>query len=366
MQYQMKLHLLGQPKLRVDGARLPPIRSSDRSALVIYLLALHRHGVTMEMLVDNLWEHSAATVTRLDPKRELKARTASRTAVYRLRKLDKWIVEGTRDHGGGRNLYSLPSNTECDLWQFDDKLAEADLIQARGAHDPYLAAHAADLRQAALSLYRGPFCDGVAETSFIVQADREISERARKTALKVAGYYRQIGTELWVRRKHGTKGKGKGANCACHHHSGMEIDVSGAQLRPEVLAIAWAMEHRLRRSQNTGDNTRGKSCPSVADSLGISTQSPSAPVVRRYSPASAREEVALYTAIENYDRALRIEPYDPRAYIAIMECEAYLGNPQGVYKAWERCQAIFRTELQQEPSPEMYSSYAYCLRLAAQ
>lgn len=363
-QHQFTIRLLGQPQVRVDGGRAPAISSSDRSVLVLYLLALHRRGITLEMLVDTLMEGADTSSTTTDPKRDEKARTAARTAVWRLRKIHRWIVEGTRDHGGGRNLYFLPQNTSCDLWDFNDKLDSADLIQARSAHDPYMAACAADLRQAALALYRGSFCDGVAETSFIVQADREIAERARRAALKLASYYREIGTELWVARKHGTKGKG--AHCACPQHPGMGFDVSQSQMRPEVLAFAWAMEDRLRRSQNTGDKKREEACRGVTDSLGGNAHRPDAPVAHRFSLASAREEAALYTAIESYDRALSIEPYDSRPYLGIMECEAYLGNQQGVQRTWERCVTLFRSELQQEPSPEMCSAYAYCLHLARQ
>jgi hypothetical protein len=257
------------------------------------------------------------------------------------------IIQSPIKQGAGLHQYQLPDNTWCDLWEFEDRLDLADHLVAQGARlagsstpigsigswrpqwqsNPSperagqvaaLAHDAAALREEALQLYRGAFCQG-SSNGCLMQAARELEERYKHAALQQGDYWRATAIALQVsapaRRSHlwgqqwlGGPGGPGGARGAGMVGTASDCTLPFGAVRPEVRSI-W------------------------------------------------RE------ALRNFERALHVDNYHEEAYMSAMECYAYLGSARGVSLIFGRYRDVARAELSQTPSAEVLRAHERCKKL---
>lgn len=220
----LQVSLLGRPRIYIDGVRMEDLERSNRRSQIIHLLALHRSGLSVTQLEDLL------ELAGESSEEESSGAYYVRNLVYALRKQVSqkvgWdgIIESSARHGPGMHHYKLPGNTVCDLWEFEDNLHEAERLvvvasaaQARSAQGSWklpgtpgssgssgsseqdiawaAMERAAALREDALQLYRGEFCEGFAN-SCLAQEARMLEERYIHAALQQADYWRAIALEI--------------------------------------------------------------------------------------------------------------------------------------------------------------------------
>ena len=332
LQRRLRIHLLGQPQIFIDDVRAVELERSPRRSELIQLLALYREGLSGAQLATRLNTASQPYEEEsLDPH-------YVRTLVWgirdRARKKTGWdgIVESPAQRGRGAHRYQLPENTLCDLWEFQDKLDQAGRLAARAAEAQLsrasllsrlfqaslrkvqeqpartqtreeALAQAAALREEALRLYRGDFCDG-SSNGCLAQAARTIEERYITSAVEQGDYWR------WVALR--------GQEAEGNHPSRMvalatDMGVPG-ETPPDDAAV-----------------------PARPDRFALQLQ----PGLR----AAWRE------ALLNYERVLQIDPYHEDACIRAMECYTALGNSRGVGLTFNRYQEVLKVDLHQSPGP---------------
>jgi hypothetical protein len=157
----LRLKLLGTPEVSLDGVRLTALERCNRAALIIYILALHRRGLSVERLAAYIASESAEE-DAFDTDASMRL-GAVRTFIWRLRRTAGWpdIVVSPGELNPYQNRYRLPDNTACDVWDFEIKLDQAAGLAVRASLEPSAADQAAALRQDAILLYRGEFCKGI-------------------------------------------------------------------------------------------------------------------------------------------------------------------------------------------------------------
>jgi excisionase family DNA binding protein len=321
-QPELRVSLLGRPRIYIDGVRMEELERSNRRSQIIYLLALHRSGLSVTKLA-SLLELGGDSC-----EEESSGAYYVRNLVYAVRKQVSqkagWdgIIESSARHGPGMHHYKLPDNTVCDLWEFEDKLDEADRLvvvasaaQVRRAQGSWVRSgasgasgtsgaseqdiaraaleRAAALREDALQFYRGEFCEGFT-TVCLVQEVRMLEERYIHAALQQADHWRAIALEIQA---------------------------------------------------------------SVESSLYAST-----PATRLSHPdvrAIWRE------ALRNYERVLKVDSYHEEACIGAMECNARLGNGRGVGMVFNRHRDILEADLLQAPGALVLRAYQQCKELVS-
>jgi hypothetical protein len=192
---QLSLKLLGAPEIALDGMRLTALEQSTSAALVLYVLALHRGGLSGERLMAYLvseWED----MDPLDAGATLSP-SAHRTYIWRLRKLAgvRNIVVAHAVEGRHHSRYLLPNNTTCDLWEFEDNLDQAARLVVRASFEPDAADRAAALRQEAILLYGGDFCQGVGAGAIARAADY-LRQRYLQAVMSQAAYWKDKAMKL--------------------------------------------------------------------------------------------------------------------------------------------------------------------------
>lgn len=194
-QPRLQLKLLGTPEISLDGIRLDPLERCSRASMVIYILALHRRGLSGEHLAAYVTS-SSADMDPFDASADM-GLGAVRTFIWRLRKLAGWrgIVVSPGEQGGCQNRYRLPDDTMCDLWEFEANLNEAGRLAVRANIEPDAADRAAALRQEAILLYGGDFCKGVGAGS-ISQASEYLRHRYLEAILLQATYWKDRAIRL--------------------------------------------------------------------------------------------------------------------------------------------------------------------------
>lgn len=333
--HTLQLNLLGHPQVFIDGMRLAELERSDRRSHVIQLLALHRGSLSCDELAE------AISLTSHQYEDEPINRHYVRNLVWRVRvRIERrtgWsgVIHSPTKGGMGAHYYQLADGTVCDLWEFEDKLDQADrlVVRAVGSRMPRAPQVpqvpqvrqgsetlrtpaggvtspmsdedvAAVLREEALQLYRGEFCEG-SNLGQIVQAARMLEERYIRSALQQADYWR--------------------ARALC----------AGAAIGPEV---------EMRRLQEGPREQDGALDP------------------RPGSP-EPEQGMAWREALRNYERVLRIDNYHEEAYKHAMECYARLGNASGVGQIFARCQDILHADLMQPPGESVVRAYEECKAL---
>jgi DNA-binding SARP family transcriptional activator len=179
-QHRLEIRLLGTFQVTVDGH--PAGTGGSRRDALLALLALRRgRPVSVDALIDDLWESDLPASPR----------NAVQHHVARLR-----ATLGQDAIVGSRNGYALADAT-TDALVFEDLLAEA-----RSALRDGDARAAADAAAQALSLWRGPALDGLADTDSVrAEADRleelriDALEERFEAALEL-GEHRDIVAEL--------------------------------------------------------------------------------------------------------------------------------------------------------------------------
>lgn len=158
---QLRLKLLGTPQVSLDGVRLRALERCNRAALILYILALHRQGLSVERLAAYIASESS-DIDAFDTDAGMKL-GAVRTFIWRLRRTACWpdIVVSPGELSAPQNRYRLPDNTTCDVWEFESNLDGAAGLAVRASIEPWTADQAAALRQNAILLYGGEFCKGV-------------------------------------------------------------------------------------------------------------------------------------------------------------------------------------------------------------
>jgi len=336
----LRLRLLGRPQIYIDDVRLVELERSNRRSELLYLLALHREGLSGSELGNMLnaanhrYEDDA-----LDPH-------YLRTLVWgvrdQARKKSGWagIVESALRHGRGAQRYMLPENTTCDLWEFQGKLDRADALSAtvtgweatgkslsektiRGPfsdteqlvqiHSRTLSQEedltlAATIREEALRLYRGDFCDGSAN-GCIAEAGRVIEGRFISSAIEQGDYWR------WATCR--TQEANKSYFPSIKALS--DVMQAGAELLPA--------EVRLSANPNR-----------LAPDIGVLSP-------QRHPHVRAAWRAALL----HYEHVLDLDPYYEDACICAMECYAALGNMRGMHSRFTKYRGLLRKDLQQEP-----------------
>lgn len=314
-EHTLKLLLFGRPEIYIDGVRVVELERSDRFGQLIQLLALHRGGLSAESLAHlltgrgNLCDDESLSIAYV---RNLIWRSRRRASLA-----SGWstLIETSTEHGMGMHHYRLPRKTECDLWQFEDKLNEADTLTVRAraaltSSSPNdnavreaiapIAARAAVLREEALQLYRGELCEGSANGS-IVQAARELEERYLRTCLQQGDYWRAL------------------AQAA-------PLATNGVESREPLLEPVTAH-----------DEPEARALSSDPHYLGLWRE-----------------------ALRNYERVLRVDNYAEEAHIGAMECLSHLGSGRGVDEAFIRCQDVLYTDLLQPPGEAVIRAYQHC------
>ena len=204
-QPQLNLKLLGCPEITLDGVRLTPVEHCSRAAIILYMLALHRGGLSGQRMISYLvseWEDMDA----LD-ERAILSPSAHRTYIWRLRKLAGWrdIVIAHCEQGGRQNRYLLPDNTACDIWKFEDNLDQAARLVVRANIAPDAVDQAATFRQEAILLYGGDFCQGIGAGAIARAADY-LRHRYLQAVMSQAAYWKDKALKLCdARQLEGTR-----------------------------------------------------------------------------------------------------------------------------------------------------------------
>jgi len=199
-QHHLQLKLLGTPEITLDGVRLEAVERSTRLSLILYILALHRRGLSAECLGTYIASDSI-DLDAFDTDAGMGVSTV-RTFIWRLRKIVGWhgIVLSPGEHGGCQNRYRLPDGTTCDLWEFEHNLDEAARLAIRTGADRGTRHRAAALRQEAIHLYRGDFCKGVS-SGCVSHAGEQLRNRYLTAVLKQAAYWKDQASRLRATRQ---------------------------------------------------------------------------------------------------------------------------------------------------------------------
>jgi hypothetical protein len=324
-QHTLRIYLLGRPQIYVDDIRIAELERSNRRSQVIQLLALHRAGLSGMQLARSL--NMAAHRYEdegLDPHY---VRTLVWGARDQVRKRTAWsgVIQSPMKCGVGLHHYRLADNTVCDLWEFEDKLDEADRIMAQAAVAPMVSVRpafgesrceaengnterAAALREEALQMYKGDLCEG-SNNGCIAQAARMLEERYMRSALQQGDYW-----------------------------------------RAKALSVS-----------AIGPERQGQDTSGAHSSLLYSGVVPTSPT----SPGSltlTHPEVHSFwrEALRNYERVLKVDDYHEEAYTRVMECCAHLGNGRGVDQIFTRCQDVLHAGLMQSPGEDVVRTYQQC------
>ncbi len=192
---RLGLKLLGTPEITLDGVRQKLLERCTTASLIIYLLALHRRGLSTERLAAYIVS-DPADIDPFDTGATMRLSTI-RTFIWRLRKQARWrdIVVCPGEQGSHQSLYTLPDSTRCDLWEFEDKLDEAARFVVRASIEPGAADRAAAERQDAILLYRGEFCKGIG-TGFMVGAAGYLRHRYLQAVMTQAVYWKDKAIKL--------------------------------------------------------------------------------------------------------------------------------------------------------------------------
>ena len=203
----LRLKLLGTPEITLDDVRLQALERCGRASLVIYILALHRRGLSGERLAAYIASDSP-DIEPFDTEANL-GLGAVRTFIWRSRKRAGWrdIVVSPGEQGGNQNRYRLPDDTTCDLWEFERNLDEAARLAVRANVEPDASERAAALRQDAIALYGGEFCKGVGAGS-ISRAAHYLRQRYLQAVLLQAAYWKQKAVTLQRARQETTQESG--------------------------------------------------------------------------------------------------------------------------------------------------------------
>ena len=186
---QLRLKLLGTPEVTLDGVRLRALERCNRAALILYILALHRQGLSVERLAAYIASESSE-IDAFDTDAGMKL-GAVRTFIWRLRRTARWpdIVVSPGELSAPQNRYRLPDNTTCDVWEFESNLERAAGLAVRASIEPWAADQAAALRQNAILLYGGEFCKGVGAGA-IAHAAGYLHHRYVQAVMQQATYWK--------------------------------------------------------------------------------------------------------------------------------------------------------------------------------
>ncbi len=302
-QPRLELRLLGTPEISVDGTRLNTLDRCGRSALVIYILALHRRGLSGERLAACI-ASDEAQMDAFDTDANMTL-GAVRTFIWRLRKFAGWrgIVVSPGEHGGCQNMYRLPDDTTCDLWEFEAYLNAAERLAVRASIEPEAADQAAALRQDAILLYGGDFCKGIGAGS-VSHAAEYLRHRYLQAVMLQAAYWKDKAIKL---------------------QEAHQEDRKSRDMRDSRDVI---------KSRDTGR-------------LWVD------------------EESAWLQALSNYRLAAQVEPYDESAYVGAMLCQAHLGQAKGVQKTLALCSGVLHAELDRNPLPTTMRTARECIQIAS-
>lgn len=189
VQGALELNLLGTPQIMIGGHTAGGIDRCSRGPLLLCILSLHRRGLSSAKLAEYLARSSSGLDDEFSPGDA--GMRAVRMLVCRLRRLSGHpdIVVSVGSQRGYQNLYRLPDNTICDVWEFERNLSEAERLSVQSARDPAAAEQAALLRQNAIALYKGEFCRGIG-LDYISEAAAQFHRRYLQTLLLQANYWK--------------------------------------------------------------------------------------------------------------------------------------------------------------------------------
>jgi len=319
------------------------LERSNRRSQVIQLLALHRGGLSGPQLASSL------SIARHRYEEESLTPHYVRTLVCAVREQARkkagWdgIIESPIKRGAGQHHYKLPDNAVCDLWEFEDRLDQADWLLARaaGALRASMASKAsglpglpgdsapdemqvdaidvaAALREEALQLYKGEFCEG-STNGCLVQAARILEERYIHSSMQQGDYWRTI-------------------------------------------ALTWQWAQAARNSFAAVAATAATGGTGTARAARDPMHAPARP-----TPSACSIGPEVWTiwreALRNYERVLRVDNYHEEAYIHAMECYAHLGNARGVDRMFNRCREVLHADLSQAPNVVVVRAYRECKNL---
>lgn len=389
MEHTVQLYLFGHPRIYVNNVRIEELERKNRRSQLIQLLAIYRNGIPCTQLAGLLSAESHKYVDEcLNPNY---VRNLVWGARVRVREKTGWpdlIQSPTRS--GGSHFYRLPENTQCDLWDFEALLDEVDRLivaascagagagvgvgvgvgagagaalrslpvsrgpDARpecnsadaslagtpddasedGASAYSLVERATVLREKALKLYKGAFCEG-STNERVAQYARELEERYVRCGMQQANYWRTVAL--------------RGQAAAEAKFAGQHEPVS---LLPALHAADPAAYAEYARSVSGSLRPVPLTSLHGRDVRGKLYQA--GPFMRPEVETSWRE------GIRNYERVLAVDIYNEEAYAHLMECYAYLRDPVRVEESFARCCDVLSTDLAQSPGPLVLDAYRQC------
>ena len=212
---RLELRLLGTPEVTLDGRRVEAMDRASRLGLILYMLAMHPRGLSAERLAAYIASGSVdLDAFDTDATGATVGLGTVRTFIWRLRKTVGWygIVVSPGEMGGCSNMYRLPAGTSCDLWDFERNLDQSARAAVRATIDPAAADQAAALRQEAIVLYHGDFCQGVS-AGCVAHAAGQLRSRYLQAVLQQATYWKdkasRLGRARQEGRDHGVSANGK-------------------------------------------------------------------------------------------------------------------------------------------------------------
>lgn len=319
----LRLYLFGCPRVYIDEVRMPELDNGSRRGQVLELLALHRSGLSAEQLASSLkmashrYEDESLSTNYV--------RTLTWGVRQRAREKTGWegIIESPIRQGSGLHRYQLPDNSVCDLWEFEDRLVRADRLVAaaqvsrvsvlpgpQGAQEQgpleqdkarSALEEAAALREEALQLYKGEFCEG-STNGCLAQAARVLEERYKHAALQQGDYWRAMAQVM-----------------------------AKAQLTYASTATPGAVHVPIPPDSSTCTEVR----------------------------------TIWREALRNYERVLQVDHYHEEACMHAMECYAHLGNARGVGLVFNRYRDVLGADLLEAPGAAVVRAYQDCKSLAS-
>ncbi|MEV7228029.1 BTAD domain-containing putative transcriptional regulator [Polymorphospora sp. NPDC051019] len=214
----MRFRVLGQLEVTVDGQAVP-LGSPKQRTLLAALLVDHGRLVTVDRLVDALWEDRPPATCRAQIHAHVSA----------LRRL---LAAGGQpdlvDTVADGYVLRIPPGGSLDLDSFDEHAAQARRLAGQGRHTDAIV-----VLRAALALWRGPALDGL-----------------------TARFARQVSAGLDRRRLHAAE-----LLAAAHLATGRE-----AEIVPELTALcaAYPLHEGLRAQLMTALHATGRTAEALA------------------------------------------------------------------------------------------------------
>ena len=173
---ELKVRVFGKLRLQAGQCRVDAFPTRRAEALLVYLLIYPKTRHSREKLIDTLWPDASLS----------NGRASLSTALWRLRTVFDSLGLSAADYlQATRDWISLEpaSPLECDFVAFEEHVKAAERSAGEGRAQRYF--------QAAIELYRGPFCEGIYAEWCLRERERLERLYLRAQGQLMAGFIRQ-------------------------------------------------------------------------------------------------------------------------------------------------------------------------------